>query len=254
MSRCSGTPVTRCATPGGVADRRGTSVVEALVALVLTALLVHLTWSVSVALKRGALDVIERSEALDAERVGWHVLSTELAAGIPIRDFQLANARVLPLRAFRGLGEICPALRSPEGGLVRYGGMRAPDPEKDSLLALTESGSWHVLRLTSREEAVSVCPGHAEGPWERWRWEPPLAGVVLARVFERGSYHIENRAVRYQSQDGGRQPLTPERLVDAGSGFSASGDRIDLRLRVRAEATVHWESTRLLSRLEPPDV
>jgi hypothetical protein len=236
------------------ADRRGTSVVEALVALVLTALLVHLTWSVAAALKRAAFDVIERSEALDAERVGWHVLATELAAGTPIRDFQVANGRVLPLRAFRGTGEVCTGLRTPEGGLVRFGGMRAPEPEKDSLLALTESGTWLVLRLTHREPVESACPGHAAGSWERWRWEPPLAGVLLARVFERGSYHIENRAVRYQSHDGGRQPLTPERLVDAGSAFTASADRIQLRLRVRAEANVFWESTRLLSRMEAPDV
>jgi hypothetical protein len=240
--------MSRCA-----ADRRGTSVVEALVALVLTALLVHLTWFVAAALKRAAFDVIERSEALDAERLGWHVLSTELAAGTPVRDFQVANNRVLPLRAFRGTGEVCSALRIPEGGLVRYGGMRAPEPAKDSLLALTESGTWHVLRLTHREPVESVCPGHAGGSWERWRWEPPLADVLLARVFERGTYHIENRAVRYQSQEGGRQPLTPERLVDAGSAFAASATRVELRLRVRAEANVLWESSRSLARMQPPD-
>lgn len=231
--------------------RGGSSVAETLVALILTALVVHLTWSITVALRVAAAGLMDRSEALDTERVGWHVLSEEVAAGIPLRDYAVQEGRVLQLRAFRGLGEVCPSLRSEDGAVVRYRGLREPDPEKDSLLVLTDDGTWHRLRLVSREEEAPPCPGGDPGAWERWRWEPPLDGVLLARVFERGSYHIQDRALRYMSGIGGRQPLTPERLLDAGSGLAMSQRGLDLHLQVRADKDVLWESSRLLARMEP---
>jgi hypothetical protein len=234
-------------------DRRGTGVVEALVALLLTALLVQLTWSVVLAARRAAAGLMERSEALDTERVAWHVLAAELGAGVPLRDFGLLSGRVLPLRAFRGTGELCGALRTASGGVVRYRGMREPDPEKDSLLVLTTGGSWHALRLVSREEGPAACPGWPPEEGERWRWEPPLDDVVLARVFERGTYHLEDRALRYLSGMGGRQPLTPERLDGSGNVFAPVAGRLDLHLRVRAEGSVVWESSRFLTRVESPD-
>ena len=117
-----------------LASERGTSVVEALVALLLTALLVQLTWSVVLFGRRAATGLLERSEALDTERVGWHVVSAELGAGIAHRDFGLPAGGVLPLRAFRGTAEVCPALRTADGGVVLYRGMRLPDAAKDSLL------------------------------------------------------------------------------------------------------------------------
>jgi hypothetical protein len=236
-----------------LASERGTSVVEALVALLLTALLVQLTWSVVLFGRRAATGLLERSEALDTERVGWHVVSAELGAGIAHRDFGLPAGGVLPLRAFRGTAEVCPALRTADGGVVLYRGMRLPDAAKDSLLVLTAAGSWHALHLVSREEEAAACPGWPADAVERWRWEPPLDDVLLARVFERGSYHLEDRALRYSSGVGGRQPLTPERLEGTGSVFVPTAGRLDLRLRVRAEGDVVWESSRVLARVESPD-
>jgi hypothetical protein len=231
--------------------RHGTSVVEVLVALLLTALLVQLTWSVVLSARRAAAGLLDRSEALETERVGWQVLSAELGAGVASRDYGVSAGTALQLRAFRGLGELCPALLTPTGGVVRYAGMRAPDPTKDSLLVLTTSGSWRGLRLLSREEDAPACPGWPPEEGERWRWEPPTDGVLLARVFERGSYHLEDGAVRYLSSEGGRQPLTPERLDGVGSAFAPAAGRLDLRLRVRAGGGVVWESNRLLARPEP---
>jgi hypothetical protein len=197
--------------------------------------------------------LLERSEALDTERVGWQVLSAELGAGIAQRDFGLLAGRVLTLRAFRGTAEVCPARRTATGGVVLYRGIRLPDPTKDSLLVLTAPGSWHTLHLVSREEEPAGCPGWPSDGVERWRWEPPLDDVLLARVFERGSYHLEDRALRYSSGVGGRQPLTPERLDGTGSVFAPGAGRFDLHLRVRADADVVWESSRVLTRMESPD-
>ena len=229
--------------------RRGTSTVEVLVCIVLTTLLVHLSWSVLVAARKTADRLIQRSEAIDAERLGWHVLSSELRAGIPARDWRVEGGKVIPLRAFRGLGEVCPSISAADGALVRYRGMRLPDPVKDSLLVLSASGRWLALKLSSRSASLTTCPDWPAEPVERWGWEPELDGVLLARVFERGSYHIEDKAIRYRAGDAGRQPLTAER-VESGSLLSLTASGVDLRLRVRVDERVIWDTTRRLASLE----
>jgi hypothetical protein len=226
--------------------RRGSSTVEVLVALLLTVLIVQLSWSLLVSARQAASRLIQRSEAIDAERIGWNVLSRELSAGVPARDWTLESARVLPLRAFRGLAEICASLSSQDGAAVRYAGMRLPEPAKDSLLALTERGDWVTLRLTSRAPSTLECPAWPGVPLERWSWEPVQPGLVVARVFERGSYHLEDRAIRYRVPDGGRQPLSEERL-ESGSAFLGSTTGVDLRLVLRVDDHTLWDTTRRLT-------
>ena len=53
-----------------VRARRGATVIEALVALLLTALLLQTSWSVTAAARRGVAQIVARSEALETERVG----------------------------------------------------------------------------------------------------------------------------------------------------------------------------------------
>jgi hypothetical protein len=226
--------------------RRGSSTVEVLVCLLLMVLIVQLSWSVLVGARRAADRLTQRSEGLDAERIGWNVLSRELGAGVPARDWTVESTRVLPLRAFRGLADVCVALASPDGAVVRYAGMRLPEPAKDSLLVLTERGEWRSLRLTSRAPSTAECPAWPGVAVERWLWEPAEPGVVLARVFERGSYHLEDRAIRYRAVDGGRQPLSEERL-ESGSAFLASAAGVELRLRVRVDEQTSWETSRRLT-------
>ena len=74
--------------------------------------------------------------------------------------------------------------------------------------------------------------------------------MVLARVFERGSYHLEDRAIRYRAGDGGRQPLSEERL-ESGSAFLASAAGVELRLRVRVDEQTSWETSRRLTGAAP---
>jgi hypothetical protein len=69
--------------------------------------------------------------------------------------------------------------------------------------------------------------------------------VLLARVFERGSYHLEDRAIRYRLGEAGRQPLTAERL-ESGSSLVANGGGVSMRLRVRVDDRVVWDTKRTL--------
>ena len=218
--------------------------------LLLTLLLAQLSWSVLLAARRTTARLTARAEALDTERLGWHVLSAEVRAGVAGRDWSVALSRVLPLRAFRGLGELCPGTSDAEGGLVRYHGIRLADPAKDSLLLLTGAGEWRTVKLVARATTSLRCPGWEAGALERWRWDPPVAGVLLARVFERGSYHLEDGALRYRLGEAGRQPLTLERL-EAASTFARVGAALELRLRVIVEQGVTWETTRRTSGLDP---
>jgi hypothetical protein len=233
----------------GPAAQRGTSTVEVLVCMLLMALVIHLSWSLLVAARDATERLIQRSQALDTERIGWHVLALEVGAGLARRDWTVEGGGVLPLRAFRGVGEVCPSGMEPDGGLVRHRGVRLPDPVKDSLLLLTRAGEWRDVKLTSRSPSLLECPAWPGEAVERWHWEPAVAGVLLARVFERGSYHLEERAVRYRLGEAGRQPLTEERL-ERGSSFGLSETALSLRLRVRVDERTVWDTTRRLGSAE----
>ena len=235
------------------ARRSGTSTVEVVVCVLLMALLFHLSWTLLVSSRAVTERLIQRSEALGTERIGWHVIATEVSAGLPARDWSVLGGKVLPLRAYRGLAEVCPTQAAPDGALVRYGGARLADPLKDSLLLLTDRGEWRVVKLSSRSPSTSECPQWPGEPLERWHWEPATSGALLARVFERGSYHVEERAVRYRLGEAGRQPLTEERL-ESGTAFSVSASALVLRLRVRVDERTVWDTTRRLGAVEgPPD-
>ena len=62
---------------------------------------------------------------------------------------------------------------------------------------------------------ASDCLGAAGGTEETWVLSPDPPPSVFARLYEKGSYHWWAGALRYQRGDGGRQPLTPER-IEAG--------------------------------------
>ena len=230
-------------------DRGGFTIIEVLVGFVLTALLLQVSWGAVAASRRAATRLLERSEGLETERIGWHVLLAEVSAGVPLRDWSVEGSAVLPLRVFRGMGELCQGQGTPSEGWVRYGGMRLPEPEKDSLLLLDAGGAWHPVRLVGRAPSGSTCPSWPGEEVEHWSWEPPVPGALLGRVFERGSYHLENGALRYRLGAAGRQPLTPERLDDRASAFLQPGPGgLDLQLRIRAGEGIVREWTRSLSR------
>jgi hypothetical protein len=162
------------------------------------------------------------------------VLEEELGAARHGRDWAVDSAGVLSLRAFRGFGRVCPAA-GVEGLTVLYRGERLPEAIRDSALVLREDGEWMSAPLTS--VAAFASPSCAMSPGEaalRVAGPPTSArAAVLVRFFERGSYHLAEAAFRYRRGEGGRQPLTPER-IGPGSGFSATVDALDVTLEVLA--------------------
>ena len=139
------------------------------------------------------------------------------------------------LRAIRGSGVIC----SRDGGVlrVRYRGIRRPDPEKDSVLVVHDSATaGTVFRLSAvvGSDDASCGPGFqltVEGT-------PPGRGLVL--VFEPGTYHLADGALRYRRGRGGRQPVTETVLADGG--FRADPGTLTARLVLHGDS-LRWAPT-----------
>ena len=218
---------------------------ETLVALLLLLLLMQLTASVAARLRRAAGALDDDAEGLEAERTTWWVLREELATGRGGVDRSVPAGDSVSLRAFRGAALACPGGGGDGVVRVRYRGLRRPEPDKDSVLALLPGGAWRPLPLMAVEGAAS-CP-LSPGAWELWRLGAPVPGVVLLRVYERGSYHLAAGALRYRRGGGGRQPLTPARLDPGGSALTSRGDGVDVRVvaapRDPSRAPVTWRRT-----------
>jgi hypothetical protein len=163
-----------------------------------------------------------RTDALVAARVARHVLRHELSLGSPGLDWSV-DADSLPIRAFRGTALVCPLQSASAELRVWYRGDRSPDPTKDSLLLIDGVGRREVRALTAVYAEAEPCSGDVR-PVNTWRLDaavPP--GVVIARLFERGSYHVSTAALRYRRGDSGRQPLTPEVWSEASEWTRVDG-------------------------------
>jgi hypothetical protein len=146
-------------------------------------------------------------DLLSSRRLAAIVVGKELRAGVRGRDWVVSDSDSLPLRAFRGWGPVCGPGTGPRDIVVAYRGERATNPAKDSVLIFTADG-WHQADLTRRASGASSCGADLGGRYETWTLDPPISGALVARVFERGSYHVSGGALRYRRGLGGRQPLT----------------------------------------------
>ncbi len=178
---------------------------------------------------RWSRSLADRAEALEAVRTIWVVIEEEVRPGLAERDWRIDESGALQLRSFQGVGRICESGPS-DGWLVAHRGRRRPDPLRDSLLVLGEDGAWRSapLEASRRGEGCEVLAGEE---LYHWSWTPSGVRPVLARNFETGSYHLENRAFRYRRGSGGRQPLTPERLSSA-SNFQQLGNAIQVSVHL----------------------
>lgn len=214
-----------------ITPRSGFSVLEALIALLLLLLILQAGWAITTGMARGAAALADRSESLAAARATAWIIQEELEGARAGLDVSIPSRDTIALRAFRGTALVC-AFVAPSALPVRWSGVRAPDPAKDSALALlgsaARSGEWFAVGLRSRSAAPGACPWRAGGVEERWTVDEPVGApvvpsqIVLLRVFERGSYHVSDEALRYRIGSGGRQPLTPPALDPVRSGLSAS--------------------------------
>lgn len=210
----------RCQT--GVA---GWSLPEVMIALVLGLLIVHLGLDSLARMQSARSRIAVRTDALVALRVSRHVLRRELRLGTAERDWWV-DGDSLALRAFRGVGLVCVVDSTGAGLRVSYTGDRAPDPAKDSLLLYTDQGVVEARALVAVAAAPSPCAGldSAEALALRLDRGAP-SGAVLAKLFERGTYHLTDAALRYRRGASGRQPLTPE-VWSSSSGWRTSPERL----------------------------
>ena len=228
--------------------RAGFSVIEAIAALLVGLLLVQLGLSTLARFRSAQRELGERAEEIVALRVGRHVLRRELRHGTPGRDWT-ADIDSLSLRAFRGAAVICASDTIAAQLVVSYRGERAADPTKDSILLLSQDGTAEARALISRGVAPAACNGPGSGVAERWTLDRPAPrGVIVASVFERGSYHLSSAALRYRRGASGRQPLTPE-VLSASTAWKVTGERLGLEL-VSARERAPWSGFLAWTKIE----
>ena len=220
-----------------VARRTGATLVEAVVALLIGLLVLQLGLMTLARMRTTRADLAARTEALVALRVGRHVLRRELRQGVPGRDWA-ATPDSVGLRAFRGVAFVCASDTTAAELTVSYRGDRSPDPAKDSVLLLTAEGVVDARALIGTGAASTSCPG--SGASQRWRLDRGApAGVVVARLYERGSFHLSDAALRYRRGASGRQPLTPE-VWSGATGWRLSGQRLGVAFAPARAAGSPW--------------
>jgi type II secretory pathway component PulJ len=212
-----------------VCARDGFSLIEAVIAILLGALLVVASW-MGLAQQRRALEhMTRRAEGLATIRIARTSLARDISSSGDASSS--AGADTIGLRIVRGLGLPCPVGGLPpiNGSLpVQYDGIRAPNPDKDSIRGLTAQGSWVVADLID-VVGLDACNTLAG---QRGLWltsSGAIETLVYAEVFEAGSYHLSGRALRYRGPGGNRQPVSPENVASA-SRFLVSGPRVELVL------------------------
>jgi hypothetical protein len=226
--------------PSGVS---GTSFLEALVALALISLLVPAIWATLARQRSAGTRMVAKAEALEGIRVVSWVLPRELELGSERRDW-MASEDTLALRAFRGFAVADSVGTTPRDHWVCFAGVRAPDPRKDSVLALLPSGLWIGAELVHRRKTDAPCSGTGpDGGVEFWSVSEASGPALAFRLFERGSYHLTGGALRYRRGEGGRQPLTSE-FLETGNflpGQDSLGD-LQWRLGLRPNPLSHRPS------------
>ena len=214
----------------------GFTLLEALVALLLSCLMVSLALG-TLSRHRDMLRRLgERADRLAAARTARYLLGAEARAAAGEGAWSVGEDS-LALRSFRGYALACGAPTAERELQVSAVGVRAPDPDKDSVLLLRASGGSVALALLERSASSGPCPA-VVGPVQRWALSGPVPGdVVVARWFERGSYHLTAKALRYRRGLGGRQPLTPEVLATPGSGFRPAHDGRGVEVLLETEGS-----------------
>ena len=201
--------------------------------LLLGLAVLSLGWS-SLARQRAVASRLKSEmDLLSARRLAAIVLGKELRAGVRGRDWIDPAPDSLSLRAFRGWGLVCRSGNEPGDIVVAYRGERAANPAKDSVLVFTAEG-WWPANLTGRASGSRACTMNLGGESEVWTVDPPVADALVARIFERGSYHLSGGALRYRRGFGGRQPLTLDVFDEDRSTIGAQVDRLVFTLVARS--------------------
>jgi hypothetical protein len=176
----------------------------------------------------------DRLRLEEAVRTAVVILGAELRV-LATGDVGAAGPDSVRLRAFRGAGAVC---RQEEGRLVlRYAGLRLPDPDRDSVVVITADSEYalaflaaHRVEECDRGVAITL---HAQ----------PSGVPALALVFETGAYSVGDGAVRYRRGAGGRQPLTEAVLRDMA--LELYGEGLVLGLAPEPDSLRRLSATRI---------
>ena len=221
--------IPRDGRPSGAA--RGFSIPEALVALLLGAVVMQGAWRLLLAQRTAGRTLAHRAEALQTARIVHTVLHRELRGALPSRDRSAPAADSLGLRAFRGFAFLCPSGKSGDRLIAHYRGIRDPNPAKDSILVLTAEHRWVAVKLVATRSSAERCSESLDGKARAWLLARPVSSGGIGKLFERGSYHLHDRALRYRSGRGGRQPLTAPDLGEDSGLAGVEGGGVALLLR-----------------------
>ena len=211
--------------------RAGYSAIELLIAL----LLGGLVSSAAIALLHGqsrlAHSMSDSADAAEALRTATQVLTAETRWLTPALDVRAIAPDSLSLRALRGSGVVC-ALDPAYGGIVRYRGLRDPDPSKDSVLIERGANTELSALVLGVVTAGSVCDSV---PAIKLAVNQPLVIGDVVIVFESGNYYLSGGALRYRLGAGGRQPVTAAVLDDARSAFNNAPGAWGAQLGLQAQ-------------------
>jgi hypothetical protein len=196
-------------------ERSGTSLVELAAAMWMTAAVATMVMVLLRTESRVAGHSADRAEVLDAARTAGAILAADLAPLDPSADLLDSGSDSVALRVFRGTAIVCGFAGADP--LVRYRGLRQPEPDKDSLLVVT-SGGERVDGVRDVAHAPGACVSLAGELVLRLRPVAPVEPGDLLFVFENGGYHISG-AFRYRRGAGGRQPITAD-VFSSASRFT----------------------------------
>ncbi|HEX9165752.1 MAG TPA: hypothetical protein VF862_07555 [Gemmatimonadales bacterium] len=162
----------------------GWALAEAVVAMVLTAVVAAAALGGLVGLQRRVAGAVERAAMASGLRTAAQVIHAELGSVDPgAGDLVTAAPDRMIYRAVRGNGIGCGL--TTDGIVVRTGtwrSLRLPVPGRDSVLALEPGGSWRVAALVGPVRSAT-CPDGSSGlvlPMA----VAPSGGATVVRTFE----------------------------------------------------------------------
>jgi len=208
--------------------RSGAALLELLTAMTLLGLLAAASGILIHSQSTLVRTISERAAADETMRTARLIVRAEFQ-DLAAADVRAITTDSLAARVYRGAGIVC-AVDSTRV-LLRYRGMRRPEPDKDSLLVLGEERAVAFADAVLPGNVCAALPGEdliALRAQQRLR----LNAVVL--VFESGAYHVATRALRYRRGLEGRQPVTDELLDDRASGFAAEAGQRGVVVRLRS--------------------
>ena len=189
--------------------RRGVTLLECLVALLLTGLILSVLSRVVISLRRGLETTTALSEEVETARVARTLLDRIAASGAVLHES--AGAGEVRVRLPIGWAEPCDSV-------FVWRGIRAPDPERDSALVIDALSRRRRVAITDTGLQPCTVAHGADGVGRTFELVPAISDVRLIRVYESGVVRIDD-AVRYARRSTPRQPLTAP-VLDPGASYA----------------------------------